>query len=146
MSGLLIVDDDQDFCDLISDYLSAYFEHIESVCSVPDAIGKVKSGQYDLIVLDLNLGSGSGFSVLKYARRDDCLNFKTPVLVVSGEVEADISSYTFTDFLGKPFKEEELLAKVRKTTVPRESKKNEENREAPRPATHPELLKLLKKG
>jgi len=140
MSRLLIVDDDQDLCMVISNYLEDKFDEIYSAQSVPGAIGHVKSKKFSLIILDLNLVSGSGESVIKYARREDSINVKTPIVVISGELGFDTSIHSDTSFLSKPFDENKLLDKIRSL------KKKDNSAASEQSATHPELLKLLNKG
>lgn len=142
MSNLLIVDDEQDFCELVTEYLADYFETIEVANSVPEAIGKIKANAFTFIILDMNLVSGSGLTIVKYARRTDSLNFKTPILIVSGKVSVDLSSYPLSSFLGKPFNEQQLLSKLREFRA----SLRQRNDDYVIPATHPELTKLLKKN
>lgn len=139
MANLLIVDDDKDLCEVISFFLESYFESIVFAHSVPEAIGKIKTTQFNLIVVDLNLISGSGTTVVKYSRREDSPNSHTPIIVVSGEQGFRPQEYPFTEFLSKPFDEEAILAKIKKLKGSKSSGDKEEIT-----ATHPELLKLLK--
>ncbi len=140
MSRLLIVDDDQDLCSVISDYLEDKFDEVYTAQSVPVAIGHVKSKKFSLIILDLNLISGSGESVIKYSRRKDSINVKTPIIVMSGELGFDTSAHSDISFISKPFDEEMILDKIRSF------KKKNDSVSPDQSATHPELLKLLKKG
>ncbi len=141
MANLLVVDDDKDMCDVVSDFLENFFENIELAHTVPEAIGKIKTSQFNLVIVDLNLVSGSGLSVIKYSRRSDSPNFRTPILVVSGELAFNCEDYPLTQFLSKPFDQETLLEKIRAFKGP---KKTDGTGPSDSSETHPQLLKLLK--
>lgn len=71
-------------------------------------------GEYDLMVLDLNLPGMDGFSVLKELRRDQP---QTKVLILSANSELDSKLSGFelgaSDYLTKPFHFAELEARIR---------------------------------
>jgi DNA-binding response OmpR family regulator len=68
---------------------------------------------FDLIVLDLNLPSLDGFSVLARLRRAKCPT-RVLILTARGEVEHRVKGLKAgaDDYLSKPFSMEELLARV----------------------------------
>ena len=139
MTSLLIVDDNIDLCEVISSYLEDKFDIIEQAHNVPEAIGKVKSTLYNFIIVDLHLVSGNGETLLKYIRRHDSKNSVTPVLVISGEVDFNKDRFKKTEFLAKPFNEDELFSKMASFKKSKDQALRSENT-----ATHPELAKLLK--
>jgi DNA-binding response OmpR family regulator len=67
----------------------------------------------DLIVLDLNLPTLDGFSVLSRLRRADC-QARVLILTARGEVEHRIKGLNAgaDDYLAKPFSMDELVARV----------------------------------
>ncbi len=139
MANLLIIDDDKDLCEVIGIYLEEYFDNITFAHSVPEGIGKIKVTQFNLIITDLNLISGNGLTLIKYARREDSPNYKTPIIVVSGEASFDKKAYASTSFLSKPFDQDALISKIRELKGNKKSETGVEN-----VATHPNLIKLLK--
>ena len=66
-----------------------------------------------MIILDLGLPDGDGYELCKSIRDK---NVKTPVLILSGEQEADVRVKCLRvgadDFLTKPFNAEELIARI----------------------------------
>lgn len=54
---VLVVDDDQDFNDLLSDYLSNHF-HTLKASSADEAMAIIKGGDVDIVVCDVMLGDG----------------------------------------------------------------------------------------
>jgi DNA-binding NtrC family response regulator len=142
MANLLIVDDDQDICDLLSHYLESYFSHIYISHNIPDAILATKTKEISFVLIDLNLTSGNGTSLVKYLRRDDSLYLDTPILVISADINFDASLYSNCIFLAKPFKKDELNFYVDKFF----NKTAEGKGHSPgvQEQSHPELLKILK--
>jgi two-component system response regulator CpxR len=111
-SRLLIVDDDPELCDLVKQYLEAERFAVSALHSGAEAIHAAKSGDYDVIVLDVMLPDMKGFDVLRELR----LRVRTPVLMLTArgdefdrilglEMGAD-------DYLSKPFSPRELLARI----------------------------------
>lgn len=80
-----------------------------------EAVQLFDDNKVDLVLLDLNLYSTSGFDVLKHIRKDDK---KTPVIVqtayiLSGE-EQESRVLGANDFIAKPIKLDQLLLMIRK--------------------------------
>lgn len=109
----MIIDDDEELTDLVSEYLSAEGFEIEAVHSGNEGLAKAKNGNYDLAVLDVMLPGINGFEVLRTLRESSDL----PVLMLTArgddneriiglEIGAD-------DYLPKPFNPRELLARMR---------------------------------
>jgi two-component system response regulator CpxR len=113
MNKVLIIDDDEELCELVSEYLTA--EGFETTCVHDGATGleKASSGDYDLAILDVMLPKMNGFEVLTDLRKSSDM----PVLMLTArgdeadrigglEIGAD-------DYLSKPFNPRELLARLR---------------------------------
>ena len=124
MSKILIVDDEQDIAELISDVLKD--EGYETVIKNDgtSAIEEINNNaDYDLIILDIMMPKVSGTDTCKEIRgKVSCpiifVTAKTETLdkVLGFEVGAD-------DYITKPFEIEELVARV-KAHLRRESRKN----------------------
>lgn len=80
------------------------------------------SGIYDVIVLDIMLPKMNGLEVLQSIRRE---RISTPVLLLTakGETEDKVKGLDLgaDDYLAKPFKTEELLARLRALTRRKEA-------------------------
>ena len=116
MKKLLIIDDDLELCEMVSNYLSR--EGFECLCAYDGQTGLEnalsKSAGFDLVILDVMLPLKNGLEVLSALR---AVNQTLPVImltakgepvdrVVGLEMGAD-------DYLPKPFDPRELLARVR---------------------------------
>lgn len=113
MNKVLIIDDDEELCDLVSEYLAVEGFETEAVHEGDTGLEKAKTGKYDLAILDVMLPKMNGFEVLKNIRSHSDL----PVLMLTArgddmerivglEIGAD-------DYLPKPFNPRELVARLR---------------------------------
>ncbi len=119
MTKLLIVDDDTRLTKLLGTALGAhgYDVHLHSSCH--DAYPLTKEIQPDIIILDVMLGDGAGYEVSRAVRGDPGL-YKVPILFMSSlgdkhEVEYGLNQGG-DEYLTKPFKLEQILAKLSRLT------------------------------
>lgn len=108
---VLVVDDDERFLELVDRVL---IEDGRQVVCTSDAFrGLEWTTMYraDLILLDVAMPSVTGWSFLVRLREGKCAN--TPVLVISGEGDADVAdALGAARFLRKPVKNDDLRAVV----------------------------------
>jgi excisionase family DNA binding protein len=110
---VLIVDDDQDLVDLLSDVFErdGRFD-IRTANNGFDAGLLVKEFRPDLVVLDVMLPDINGKEVCQRVRSDDTLE-TVKIICISGMVEqdkvSDLRAAGADDFMQKPFKVEDLL-------------------------------------
>jgi excisionase family DNA binding protein len=110
---VLIVDDDQDLVDLLSDVFErdGRFD-IRTANNGFDAGMLVKEFRPDLVVLDVMLPDINGKEVCQRVRSDDTLE-TVKIICISGMVEqdkvSDLRAAGADDFMQKPFKVEDLL-------------------------------------
>lgn len=115
MNKILIIDDDEDLCELVSEYLEVEGFEVETVHDGESGLQSAKGNDqiYDLAILDVMLPKMSGFDVLRELRQTS----KLPVLMLTArgddmerivglEIGAD-------DYLPKPFNPRELVARIR---------------------------------
>lgn len=110
---ILIIDDDEAFCNMMSDILeSAGYEVTTStypVVSAEDAL----SGGYDLVTLDLHMPNLDGLDI---AGLFQAWRLDLPVLVISGylndTVTRQLREAGIRHFIKKPFNATKLLEKV----------------------------------
>jgi len=62
---ILIVDDEQDFLNIISDRLTARDMNVSTASSAKDAIKKIDEESFDAVVLDLQMPEMDGLETLK---------------------------------------------------------------------------------
>lgn len=113
MEKILIVDDENDIAELISDILEdeGYFTVIKN--NGTDAISAVKQDEFDLILLDVMMPDISGTEVCASIR-----NYTScPIIFVTAKTGLSSKLVGFEvgadDYITKPFINEELVARVR---------------------------------
>jgi len=113
MDKILIIDDDEELCELVSEYLGVEGFSVESVNDGEAGLLQALSGEYDMAILDVMLPKMNGFDVLRSLRESS----KLPVIMLTArgddmerivglEIGAD-------DYLPKPFNPRELAARLR---------------------------------
>jgi len=113
---ILIVDDDEELVELISDVLErdGRFE-VRSVNNGFDAGMMVKEYRPDLIVLDVMLPDINGKEVCQRVRSDKTMD-DVRIICISGMVEEDkvgeLRAAGANDFMHKPFEVEELVERM----------------------------------
>lgn len=113
MERVLIVDDDKELTELVSEYLGGEGFEVEAVHEGNEGLKRSLSGEHVLVVLDIMLPGMNGLDVLRNIRKQS----RVPVLILTArgddvdrivglEIGAD-------DYLPKPFNPRELMARVR---------------------------------
>lgn len=113
MPKLLIVEDDAD----IAENLSALLEDEGySVCHAPDtksALNKLQTENIDLVLLDITLPDGNGYSICTAVKRTT----NAPVIFLTAMTDESSIITGFQlgadDYITKPFKPMELIYRVR---------------------------------
>jgi two-component system response regulator CpxR len=113
MSKVLIIDDDEELCELVSEYLGVEGFETAVVNDGASGLDAARSGKYDMAILDVMLPKMNGFEVLKNLRTDSSL----PVLMLTArgdDMERIVGLETGADdYLPKPFNPRELVARLR---------------------------------
>ena len=110
---ILVVDDDRDLLALVAFALTQAGYAVVKAADVPDALRAFDAERPDLVVLDINLPSGSGFDLCRAVRA------RSPVpvmmLTVRSEEEDLVRALELgaDDYLTKPFSPRTLLARVK---------------------------------
>ena len=110
---ILIADDDQDIRELLRLYLESEGYRVREAVDGAEALGAVKAGGIDLVLLDIMMPRIDGYQVLRRVRETSAL----PVIMVSAKgqdpdkiIGLDLGA---DDYLTKPFNPLEALARVR---------------------------------
>lgn len=113
MGKILIIDDDEELCELVSEYLTAEGFETESVNDGESGLKRALSGEYEIAILDVMLPRMNGFDVLRELRKDSTL----PVIMLTArgdDTERIVGLETGADdYLPKPFNPRELAARLR---------------------------------
>jgi DNA-binding response OmpR family regulator len=113
VNKILIIEDEDSIAELEKDYfeINGFSADIES--NGLSGLNKAKSGEYDLIVLDVMLPEVDGFEICKQVRAEKDI----PILMVSARKD-DIDKVRglglgADDYIVKPFSPSELVARVK---------------------------------
>lgn len=112
---VLVVDDEEPILDLIRETLQGSGYQVDGVTNCRDALARIKSSAYDLVILDLLLPDMNGFVLSQEISRvrpklRNRILFISAVLFGKNTVE-HLSSMG-AGFLPKPFEVDSLLAAV----------------------------------
>lgn len=113
LMNLLIVDDDPELRELLTDLLQKYGYEVQSASNGQEMFAKLATQHIDLIILDIRLPGEDGFSLCQKLR----LNSMIPIIMLTAngdetdrivglEMGAD-------DYLPKPFNPRELVARIK---------------------------------
>jgi DNA-binding NtrC family response regulator len=111
---VLLVDDEQDFVQALSERLEIRGIVVEVVNKGPAAIEKARNRQFDAIVLDLAMPGMDGIETLQGLREIDP-NIQVILLTGRATLQKGIQAMKLgaMDFLEKPVKLDVLLEKIR---------------------------------
>ena len=113
MDRILVIDDDSELCELLTDYLSGEGFIVETANDGRQGVDQALIGDYVLVILDVMLPELNGFDVLRKIRQQS----KVPVIMLTARGD-DIDRIVglelgADDYLPKPFNPRELVARVR---------------------------------
>ena len=110
---MLVIDDDEDLCQLTADYLAPLGFHVEAAHRGEQGAERATAESWHAVILDVMLPDMDGFDVLRRIRAKS----KVPVLMLTGrgeEVDRVVGlELGADDYLPKTFSSRELLARLR---------------------------------
>ena len=110
---MLLVDDDRELCQMLTEYLDAEHFEVKSVHDGGDALNELQAHDFEILILDVMLPSVGGFDVLRKLGA----SHTTPILMLTARGD-DIDRIVglelgADDYLSKPFNPRELVARIR---------------------------------
>ncbi|MEM9138621.1 MAG: sigma-54 dependent transcriptional regulator [Pseudomonadota bacterium] len=115
MADILVVDDEADIRDLISDLLRDEGHEARSAHDADSAFAEIEQAAPDLIILDIWLQGSrmDGIEILKSVKRD---NPGIPIVIISGHGNIEVAVAAVRqgayDFIEKPFNMDQLMVVV----------------------------------
>jgi two-component system phosphate regulon response regulator PhoB len=114
VAAILAIEDDWTVRTVLEHTLGSAGHDVDVASAISDARKLLADGNYDMVLLDLNLPDGNGLDLLRDIRKD--LGSTVPVLVLSGLRQEDSVvrglELGADDYVTKPFSPPELLARV----------------------------------
>ncbi len=114
MSRILIAEDEERISSFVEKGLTAAGYSTEVVPDGNLAIDLIVGGGFDLVVLDIGLPGADGYEVMRRVRR---AGVTIPVIVLTARTSAEDTLASLeggaNDYMPKPFRFDELLARVR---------------------------------
>jgi two-component system, OmpR family, response regulator CpxR len=112
-SEILVIDDDVELCELLTEYLGAEGFRVNAVHDGREGLAALASSEPALVVLDVMLPGLNGFDVLRRLRERSSV----PVLMLTARGQ-DVDRIVglemgADDYLAKPFNPRELVARIR---------------------------------
>ena len=113
MGDILVIDDDVELCELLTEYFADEGLAVEAVHDGAKGLARAASGAHAIVILDVMLPGGNGFEVLRKLRESSSV----PVLMLTARGQ-DVDRIVglemgADDYLAKPFHPRELIARVR---------------------------------
>jgi len=110
---VLLVDDDRELCQMLTEYLNAEHFEVKSVHDGGDALAELHAGTFEIVILDVMLPSVGGFDGLRKLGA----SYETPILMLTARGD-DVDRIVglelgADDYLSKPFNPRELVARIR---------------------------------
>lgn len=113
MLSILIVDDEIKIREVVKEYAKVSGYECDEATNGLQAIEKVKSRDYDCIILDIMMPELDGFSACKKIKEIKDI----PVIMLSARTEEDDKLFSFDmgvdDYVVKPFSPKELMARIK---------------------------------
>ncbi|MDH5179663.1 MAG: response regulator transcription factor [Gammaproteobacteria bacterium] len=112
MTQILLIDDDTQLADLLSEYLARFDITLSSAGRPSEGLARLGTQEFDLVILDIMLPEMDGFEVCKKIRRAS--DIPIIMLTARGEVMDRIVGLEIgaDDYLPKPFEPRELVARI----------------------------------
>lgn len=113
MQKILLVEDDQDIIDNLTAFLKKEGFDVDAATGQKAALGKLGSNSYDILLLDISLKDGNGFSLCSAVKS----NYSIPVifLTASDDEYSVVAGFDLgaDDYVTKPFRPRELVSRIR---------------------------------
>ena len=116
MSNILVVEDEANVRKLVAVNLISRGHRVYEAQDVQQALGRLQTQPFDLIVLDIKLPDLTGWDLLAKIDADAGLEFSGPVLVMTASImdaQVDLDRYPMVvEVLVKPFSAAKLVAAI----------------------------------
>lgn len=113
MTRILLVEDDEGIVTNLTEYLAKEGYEVKSASGQKAALQLVENEKFDLVLLDISLSDGNGFSICEAIKSD----YHIPVifLTASGDEYSTVTGFELgaDDYIAKPFRPRELVSRIK---------------------------------
>ena len=144
-SRILVVDDEQDLCEILKFNLEIEGYQVETANSAEEALEK-DIASYNLLLLDVMMGGMSGFQLAKQLKNSEVTAHIPIIFLTARDTENDtVTGFNLGagDYISKPFSIREVMVRVR--AVLRRTASRLEGAEEPAVISYQGLLLNLNK-
>ena len=110
---LLIVDDEDDLRELLSQVLAGTGYQIQTAADGEEALALLAKESFDVVLLDIQMPKVDGIQVLKYLKKDKP---EVRAIVLTGYADLrnamEAREFGARDFISKPYKLEDVLSTI----------------------------------
>lgn len=114
-SRILVVDDEQDLCEILKFNLETEGYQVETANSAEEALEK-DIASYNLLLLDVMMGGMSGFQLAKQLKNSEVTAHIPIIFLTARDTENDtLTGFNLgaDDYISKPFSIREVMVRVR---------------------------------
>lgn len=114
-SRILVVDDEQDLCEILKFNFEIEGYQVETVNSAEEALEK-DIASYNLLLLDVMMGGMSGFQLAKQLKNSEVTAHIPIIFLTARDTENDtVTGFNLgaDDYISKPFSIREVMVRVR---------------------------------
>lgn len=114
-SRILVVDDEQDLCEILEFNLETEGYQVETANSAEEALEK-DIASYNLLLLDVMMGGMSGFQLAKQLKNSEVTAHIPIIFLTARDTENDtVTGFNLgaDDYISKPFSIREVMVRVR---------------------------------
>lgn len=112
---ILIVDDEPEICEVVSEILQPHFTSITCIGDSELASKSILTENYDLIISDISMPNMSGSELIRYSRSQGIL---TPIIFLTGHATKETllagMRLGVADVIEKPFESDVLISSARR--------------------------------
>lgn len=113
MTKILLVEDDKDIVSNLSEFLVSEGFAVRHAAGQKKALSLLKEEQFQLVLLDISLADGNGFTVCSAIKAD----YQIPVifLTASDDEFSTVTGFELgaDDYIAKPFRPRELVSRIK---------------------------------
>lgn len=113
MTKILLVEDDASIVENLTEYLTGEGYRVQSAPGQQTALDLAAQENFDLVLLDVSLADGNGFTVCRAIKADH--HIPVIFLTASGDEYSTVAGFDVgaDDYIAKPFRPRELLSRIK---------------------------------